>query len=738
MNSPSNPGDALPELADDHVDEHEDRGAILVMVLVMMVIGAFVVLPIMVYTTSVFRAGRVQTDKAEAIELARGGTWVALSNQEDLYDLCTGGTLPASLEGVTTTCSVVETETLRPAAEIPFHVATVQSDIQVPPDIVAGLGDPSAAYVNPNSTVTNPDDYDVWLDIPDWSSDSSANKVWLPDLPVQATSSGGTRDTVMLPGTQDPLYASCRVFFPGTFTNPITIAEPAYFASGVYYFTEPITIANGADVVVGSGAEGGCTTDFEAIAFAQTVPDPLNMSGIGGTFVLGDDASVVVDDSGVGDIRFAMNQRYVSEDETSVLASSNVSIVSVNGTHEPLVGGEALGDDLIVPGVIGIPASRVGTDGSPLAALSDYTPSNLTAKAYAPDPPTNVSSDDYHRPSLPPGPGRLTVRWDAPNDNGSPITGYVATDLHSGLSCSPPTPTLPDTSVQTSCTITEISHPWMQYPTVVVTATNALGTSDPSTPTDGPRVDILGGYPHSWSPAMNEPDAPQNATLSDVYSDGFGVSWDPPADDGGGPVVGYRVTAYNGVDPDVTCEAWWDETSCVLRSSDGLIDGNAYAIDVVALQQEGPTPDEYESAPATIAMLPLIVNPAADPAPVQTPAPSSSIRIPDPILGLTTSTAANTEVSIAGYISVPQGRVEIGAAVPASTDVSLIGGLVAGDIWLDPAGSPGTLEIYLDNPVAQKRVRIQSTTSGNYAAQSDAIVQVNRSGSIAINSWVVQ
>ena len=274
------------------------------------------------------------------------------------------------------------------------HIAVVQADTgggtpaAVPPAIATG-----GSYLNPNT----PADESTWLTTPDWTTASEATKVWLPELPVQSTSGGGTRDTTMLPGTQDPLYASCRVFFPGTFSTPITIAEPAYFASGVYYFTEPITLENGADVVVGNGAAGGCTTDFEAVASATTVPDPLNMSGLGGTFVFGDNARLVVDDTvGAGDIRFAMNQRYVSTEEASVIASSNVSIISVNGNHAPFDATDPTdvsGADLTVDGVIAVPLSRVDdpiddphdpTD-DPLATDAGYLPSFHTPKPIPPD-----------------------------------------------------------------------------------------------------------------------------------------------------------------------------------------------------------------------------------------------------------------------------------------------------------------------------------------------------------------
>lgn len=727
--TPDTPVDA------ERVDaQPEDEGTILVMVLVMMVIGSLIILPLLVYTMSVFRAGSVQTDKSEAVELARGGTWVALANQENLYNMCDGRELSDALADVSTTCQIVEVNQLRPAAEIPYHVVTARSDVPVPGPIA------TADTININHTSVDPGGWDQWIDNPDWSSDSALNKVWLPELAVQATSTG-VRETFMPPGTFDnPPFSSCDVFFPGTFNAAIDIDSPTYFTSGVYYFTEPITIRNGAHVVVGNGGAGGCTTDFEAVASANTVPTPLNMSGYGGTFVLGDNARIVIDDSGAGDIFFAMNQRYVSPDDTSALASANVSIISVNGTHAPLVGAEVLGDDLIVNDVIHVPASTVGNGDpvSPLAVASGYTPSNLTNKSYVPDAPTNVVANDYQRGG-PGGDGLVVVTWDAPDDNGSPITGYTVTDSEYGHSCTPLPPTATDTSVQTSCVITGISHQSGSSPRLqlTVTATNAIGTSPPSANLTAPRVDLSGG---GQSPELNPPDEPVNFAVPNVYSNGLEFSWDPPADDGGAPISGYRVTAKvpgpGGVVVD-SCDAWWDETSCVLL---GLTDSTMYHMDVVALQTEGPPYVEYQSPDAHLATgadLWVLFDAPGNDAPPDLPPVVSTFRIPDPIVDFTTTSANTVDLVVEGYVAVPQGRIEIGAASPAGKTVHMTGGLVAGDIWLD-ASAPADLQMFLDNPISQKRMKIHSVTSGKHISVSEAIVQVNKSGSIAINSWFSQ
>ena len=66
----------------------------------------------------------------------------------------------------------------------------------------------------------------------------------------------------------------------------------------------------------------------------------------------------------------------------------------------------------------------------------------------------------------------------------------------------------------------------------------------------------------------------------------------------------------------------------------------------------------------------------------------------------------------------------------------LASGLVAGQIRLGT--QPASLQVIFDNPIAQKTVRIRSTASYKFTAVADAVVKVNRSGSVAVNSLVVQ
>jgi hypothetical protein len=118
---------------------------------------------------------------------------------------------------------------------------------------------------------------------------------------------------------------SCRVFYPGTYRSPLAItgSAPVYFASGVYYFEAPVTLGGGAEIVGGSGALTGCTTDADA-AFDENAPaDPL-INGRGVTFVFGAAGSLTVRDN---DTQVLLNRRVGGPTTTT---TSGWSIVGVH------------------------------------------------------------------------------------------------------------------------------------------------------------------------------------------------------------------------------------------------------------------------------------------------------------------------------------------------------------------------------------------------------------------------
>ncbi|CAB4592541.1 unannotated protein [freshwater metagenome] len=94
-----------------------------------------------------------------------------------------------------------------------------------------------------------------------------------------------------------------------------------YFASGVYYFERPIVVSGGAQVVFGEGLHSGCAVDAQA-AYASTAPKSHEITGKGATILLGDVATLTVQDSSV-----RVNRRVST---ASTRGSEGVSIRTVN------------------------------------------------------------------------------------------------------------------------------------------------------------------------------------------------------------------------------------------------------------------------------------------------------------------------------------------------------------------------------------------------------------------------
>ena len=93
---------------------------------------------------------------------------------------------------------------------------------------------------------------------------------------------------------------------------------------------------------------------------------------------------------------------------------------------------------------------------------------------FPPQPPDNFTAT--------PGNAQATISWTAPtNTGGSPITGYTATASVGGQSCT--------TTTATSCTISGLTNGTTYY--VSVTATNAVGISDPSVVAVTPTADLV-------------------------------------------------------------------------------------------------------------------------------------------------------------------------------------------------------------------------------------------------------
>jgi len=126
---------------------------------------------------------------------------------------------------------------------------------------------------------------------------SSRQYPLLPQIPTSA------RDSSLA------TIASCKIFYPGRYLTggTLTLTGTNYFASGLYYFERPISIAAGATVVIGEGRFPGCVFDNDA-AFAPTAPKTHEITGKGATLLLGAGANITV----AGGAKLTINRRVSS------------------------------------------------------------------------------------------------------------------------------------------------------------------------------------------------------------------------------------------------------------------------------------------------------------------------------------------------------------------------------------------------------------------------------------------
>ena len=195
-----------------------------------------------------------------------------------------------------------------------------------------------------------------------------------------------------------------------------------------------------------------------------------------------------------------------------------------------------------------------------------------TAPACAPAVP-----DAPGQPRLTVGDGQITVEWDAPDDNGSPITRYWVSYTVSGADDWTP---LVFGSSTRSTTITGLEND-TQY-AVEVVAENVVGPSD------------LSPIAYATPVAPPWPDAPSAPRLT--AGDGqITVEWDAP-DDNGSPITSY-VVGYGVSDTD---ESWIniDDPSTRGTTITGLVNGTEYLVAVLATNAGGDS-NWSEAATAT-------------------------------------------------------------------------------------------------------------------------------------------
>jgi len=361
-----------------------DEGTILVIALVSIIIATLIVGPMLQYAIAETHGSRISDAKTRRVEAVKGALRIALADPPSLYKICNNAGLnngkvladPQLSIGVTSTCYKMQSNFAEDVTKKPYGVSSVQANVPLPAQFITV---PAQTQVYPGSGQANPN---AWR-TNDTSVTRTQGKVWTPNLPAHALSPRSPTPYAM---DTTAGFAACNVYFPGTYTNPIVISgpTPTYFASGIYYFENTVTITGNANVVVGGGSVDGCTTDQEAAFYAINAPTTHNITGLGGTFVFGYQGRLIVNNSVAGTgMSLVFNQRYVAPTDLSNLPSASVNIVSVNGE---LLNSDLTNTvtDLNRTGVLSVPYSLApGTDGTLAAAtVNKYRPSVLVP----PDP----------------------------------------------------------------------------------------------------------------------------------------------------------------------------------------------------------------------------------------------------------------------------------------------------------------------------------------------------------------
>ncbi len=363
-------------------------------------------------------------------------------------------------------------------------------------------------------------------------------------------------------------------------TGPtITTADAATFTAGApnTFVVSLQDALNETVQCVGNLPPGVSFVPDPDAAGGQFVGTPL--PGSGGAYPL---TLVAVDSSSL-----ATTQPFtLTVDNSALPYVSSVSPSSGTNTPEPVtITGSNLAGPVTVDfggvaatDILSDTATSIVVDQPPATAAG---PVNVTVTAAV--GPSTVTPGDQFTYDLPPQapaaataqPGGLSayVSW-APSSSADAVSGYTATAAvaagYTGTvptGCGDPAPV----SVSGDVTAAEITALCTGVPyTTTVTATNAYGTSPPSTA--GAPVTPFAALPPS-QPLITSVVPGKKSLL---------VEWNPPADDGGEPLTTYLVTATAPGEKSVSLEPAAPATEDTLT---GLVDGATYTVSLSVTSQ---------------------------------------------------------------------------------------------------------------------------------------------------------
>jgi len=194
-------------------------------------------------------------------------------------------------------------------------------------------------------------------------------------------------------------------------------------------------------------------------------------------------------------------------------------------------------------------ATSTAGNSTPSSASTSVSP-----QATVPGAPTNVTAAS--------GNGEATVSWTAPvSDGGESIDGYIVTSSPGGLTC---TAVAPDTT----CTITGLTNGTAYTFTVV--ASNNIGASDPSSPSN------------SVTPAAG-PSAPDRAQVTPGNHSAT-INWNTPVD---GVTPNRYVVAMNPGGRTCTVDLALNPSAALTCTFTGLTNGVNYSFTIAAFTANG-------------------------------------------------------------------------------------------------------------------------------------------------------
>lgn len=315
------------------MSDDRDRGSALLMVMVLMVVGGIIATGLLAYSQAVIRARPALHERVAGAEAVKSGTRIAITLQREFGPTgCFTDSVQWTIAStpVTATCSTVSSYTtgrgrlgsvITANSGSPSNLVTPTWAGNVSQGLAgeATINTGAMGTLSSVSLVRGAAGSFTWnaSALPWWQQVGDSNGVsWqypsLPQIPSYSR-----------PGSQASI-GTCQLYFPGRYlgTTPLALnGGTHYFASGVYYFERPIVITGGAQVVFGEGLYAGCAVDAQA-AYASTAPKSHEITGKGATILLGDIATLTLQESSV-----RINRRVST---ASTRGSEGVAIRTVN------------------------------------------------------------------------------------------------------------------------------------------------------------------------------------------------------------------------------------------------------------------------------------------------------------------------------------------------------------------------------------------------------------------------